>query len=195
MVFSTQYFPSIFWMQFFLQLQEVTIEQCENYQKQGLMNRCKILGAEGVITLSVPLVGGREQKALVKDLTINNSSRWHTNQQRAIRSCYSKSPFFDYYFEPIEKLLTKKHTYLLDLNMEVLHLLTNWLKWNGQLTYTNSYQGSNLTNLTNPQSLTPNPQSPNYIQVFADRQPFTPSLSVIDLLFCTGPQAQFILMA
>ena len=188
MVFSTQYFPSVAWMQSFLQQQEITIEQWENYQKQGLMNRCKILGAEGVITLSVPLVGGREQKALVKDLKINNSSRWHTDQQRAIKSCYSKAPFFDYYFEPIEKLLSKKHKYLLDLNMEVLQMLTNWLKWHGILSFTNSFQLKDQSPIINPKAL-------NYIQVFADRQPFKPCLSIIDLLFCTGPQAQHILLA
>ncbi len=187
MVFSTQYFPSIPWMQSFLQQQEIQIEQWENYQKQGQMNRCKILGAEGIITLSVPLVGGREQKALVKDLRINNSSRWNTDQQRAIKSCYSKAPFFDYYFESIEKLLAKKHEYLLELNMEVLQILTGWLKWDGNLSYTNSFQNKD-------QSQIPNPQSPNYIQVFTDRQPFTPGLSILDLLFCTGPQARNILL-
>ncbi len=187
MVFSTQFLPSIFWMQSFLKQEEVKIEQWENYQKQGLMNRCKILGAEGIITLSVPLVGGREQKALVKDLRINNSSRWNTDQQRAIKSCYSKAPFFDYYFEPIETILSKKHHNLLDLNMEVLQLLTNWLKWEGNLSFTDSFQNKDQPQL-------PNLQSQSYIQVFADRLPFTPNLSILDLLFCTGPQARYILL-
>ncbi|MES2777261.1 MAG: WbqC family protein [Bacteroidota bacterium] len=192
MTLSTQYFPSIPWIQEFLLQSDVQIEQWENYQKQGLMNRCKILGAEGVITLSVPLLGGREQKSLVRDLEINNISRWNIDQQRAIKSCYSKSPFFEHYFEPLENLLTKKHKYLLELNMEILQLLRRWFAWNGNVSVTNSFEKKPQPD---PQSLIPNSKSPTYIQVFSDRLPFTPGLSVLDALFCLGPQAKNLIQS
>ena len=32
-----------------------------------------------------------------------------------------------------------------------------------------------------------------YIQVFSDRYPFTPNLSIADLLFCEGPQSPALL--
>ena len=35
--------------------------------------------------------------------------------------------------------------------------------------------------------------SPPYIQVFSDRLPFTPNLSIADLLFCEGPQSPALL--
>ena len=191
MILSTQYFPSISWVQSFLQQHEVQIEQWENYQKQGLMNRCKILGAEAIITLSVPLTGGREQKNLVKELKINNSSRWNIEHQRALKSCYSKAPFFDYYFEPIQKLLAQKHEFLLELNMEIVQLLTGWFRWQGKISYTTSFEKKPPPN---PQSPILNPQSLTYMQVFGDRLPFTPGLSVLDILFCLGPQAKSLLV-
>lgn len=191
MLLSTQYFPSLTWMQTFLRQQDVQIEQWENYQKQGLMNRCKILGAEGVLTLSVPLIGGREQKTVVKDIAINNSSRWNIDQLRGIKSCYSKSPFFDYYYEYVENILTKNHHFLLDLNMEIMDKITSWLHWKGDILLTPNFE-------KNTQSFTYKNSQPktlhNYIQVFADRQPFTPNLSILDLLFCTGPQAKNYLL-
>jgi WbqC-like protein family len=30
---------------------------------------------------------------------------------------------------------------------------------------------------------------PEYIQVFSDRNPFFPDLSILDLLFCLGPKS------
>ena len=179
----------------FLAQPDVQIEQWENYQKQGHMNRCKILGAESILTLSVPLVGGREQKTLVKEIRINNATRWHTDQLRAIKSCYGKAPFFDYYFEPIEKLLTKNNGWLLELNMEALALLIGWLRWQGSVTSSATFLNANALEIpiANPQLIIPNSQPPVYLQVFADRVPFTTGLSVMDVLFCQGPEAKNLL--
>jgi len=187
MVLSSQYFPSIPWMQMCLQQQEVAIDQWENYQKQGLMNRCKILGAQGIITLSVPLVGGREQKSLLKDVKINNSSRWNIDQLRAIKSCYSKAPFFEYYFGPVENLLTKKNDFLLDLNMDALELLLKWFRFQPKPALTNAFVADRFKNVAEFKSVI---KPVSYLQVFSDRRPFEPGLSVLDALFCMGPQAK-----
>ncbi len=188
MVLHAQYFPSITWMHSFLLQHEVEIEQWEHYQKQGLRNRCRILGAEGVITLSVPLVGGREQKTFMKDIKINNSSKWNINHQRTIKSCYSKAPFFDHYFEPIEKLLSQKHSYLLELNMQVLNLLIGWFRWEGHVSFTQSFKKQDF------QPMISSFQVSTYIQIFSDRRPFEPGLSILDVLFCLGPQTKNLLL-
>jgi len=176
-ILHAEYFPSIQWVSAMLHQPAVEIEQWENYQKQGLRNRCKILGAEGIITLSVPLTGGREQRTLMKDVQINNSTNWATGQLRAIKSCYAKAPFFDHYYEPIEKLLTQNHESLLDLNVSIIKMITRWLKWEGTLTLTETFKGAEKPAMA--------PVKP-YIQVFHDRQPFQPGLSVLDAFFCIG---------
>jgi len=189
-ILHSQYFPSISWMQTFYAAPVVAIEQWENYQKQGLRNRCKILGAQGVITLSVPLENGREQKSLMKDVRINHQTRWHIDQQRAIKSCYGKAPFFEYYFDPVCQVLSKQHTFLLDLNLEVLQLIIKWIKWPGKVLRTDSFNASNHRSVTEPiVSVKP------YLQVFSDRLPFQPNLSSLDALFCVGPQAKNLFTA
>lgn len=186
MVVCSQYFPSIPWMQLFLLQEKIEIEQYENYQKQGLRNRCKITGAENSITLSVPLIGGREQKTLMKDVRINNSSRWHGEHVKTIKSCYGKAPFFEYYFDAIEKILLKKHIYLLELNMDILNLFIQWFKWEGKLTFTTSFEKPQLLER-------PILQTPTYIQVFSDRKSFEPGLSILDVVFCVGPETKTLL--
>ena len=39
----------------------------------------------------------------------------------------------------------------------------------------------------------PDFQPSPYLQVFGHKYPFQPNLSILDLLFCTGPQALFVL--
>jgi len=34
---------------------------------------------------------------------------------------------------------------------------------------------------------------PKYVQVFEDRNGFLPNLSILDLIFCTGPEAALLL--
>ncbi|MEO7308908.1 MAG: WbqC family protein [Chitinophagaceae bacterium] len=191
MVLSTQYFPSVSWMQAFLLQDDIQIAQWENYQKQGLMNRCKIMGAQGIITLSVPLTGGREQKTLVKDVGINNTTRWQTDQLRAITSCYRKAPFYEYYFQQVESLILVKHDNLLEFNVEILKLLIRWFKWGGQVRLTTNFAKDQPASSPSYDSQFLRP----YIQVFSDRRPFEANLSVLDLLFCTGPQAKTFLLS
>jgi hypothetical protein len=179
MVFSTQYFPQISWVQQFLTQNELQIAQLEKYQKQGFMNRCKIMGSGGVITLSVPIVGGRNQNTPINDVVINNSTKWQINHLRTLQSCYGKAPFFEYYYPSIEKLLLQPHTNLLALNNDILNLLIGWFKWNGttsKIDYSVQNQYNKLTSI----------ETPSYIQVFADRQAFVPNLSILDAIFCNS---------
>ncbi len=158
----------------------VQVVQGGTYQKQSNLNRCKIAGVNGVLTLSVPLIGGREQKALLKDVQIDNTQKWPLQHLRTLQSCYGKAPFFDYYFPVIEVLLLQNHQYLTELNNTILQQLIRWLQWKGTVEWSDAFQKKE--DITTPL------QQP-YVQVFADRHPFQPNLSILDLLFCTGPQA------
>lgn len=176
-------------MQEALVAEHLCIEQWEHYQKQGLRNRCKILGAEGTITLGVPLIGGREQRSLMKDVRINHATDWRRDHVRAIRSCYSKAPFFEFYFDGVEMILSRQHEFLLDLNMEVLQMVMDRFKWRGQITLSATYHRPEQV----VDQLTPKKQLQPYLQVFSDRLPFHADLSVLDILFCEGPAARKII--
>lgn len=180
MLFTPEFWPPISHIQQIFASKQVAIQEAGTYQKQSNLNRCKIAGVNGILTLSVPLVGGREQKTFFKDVLIDNSQRWPVQHLRTLQSCYGKAPFFDYYFPLIEILLSQPHQYLLELNKRILEQIMKWLRWKGEIMITSHNWSKTVYTM---------PQLPPYVQVFADRQPFHPDLSILDLLFCTGPQA------
>ena len=75
----------------------VVFEQYESYQKMSFRNRCQVLGAGKLINLSVPLLGGRDQKTAITQIKIDYGQDWATQHWRTLESCYNKSPFFIYY--------------------------------------------------------------------------------------------------
>lgn len=53
---STAYLPSVFYLKQILQYDTIIIEKNENFIKQTYRNRCNIVSANGLISLSIPLI-------------------------------------------------------------------------------------------------------------------------------------------
>ena len=116
---STAYFAPIQYYSRFVSHSEVYIEQYEHFNKQTYRNRCLILGGNGVISLIVPVVKGRGQKILIKDLKVAYDMDWQRNHWRTIFSAYNSSPYFEYYQDVVIPFFQKKEKYMLDLNMSI----------------------------------------------------------------------------
>lgn len=113
-----QYFPVINLYKILNGFSNVTFEQYETYQKSGLRNRCRVASAQGMVELSVPLVKGRDQKTLVRDVRISNHRPWAAQHWKTLESCYSRSPWFDYYRAELEALYHhRKWDWLLDWDL------------------------------------------------------------------------------
>src|SRR5579872_5298912 len=102
-----QYFPSIIFYKNSYNFSHIVIEQCETYQKMSFRNRCQIAGAEGVIDLSIPLVKGRDQKTFIRNVKIADGLPWQAQHWKTIVSCYSRSPWFEFYRDELEGLYRK----------------------------------------------------------------------------------------
>ena len=97
------------------------IKQCdtkidihENYQKRSMRNRTQILAANGILNLSIPLKKGNSQKS-IKDVRISYYDNWSREHIMTLKSAYGSSPYFEYYFDRLEKILRTKHEFLFDL--------------------------------------------------------------------------------
>jgi hypothetical protein len=189
---STAYFPPAEYFCLIRNAAIILIEQEENYIRQTYRNRCKILESKGILILSVPVMKGNLIKAPIKDVTIDYSKRWQQVHLGAMTSSYSRSPYFQFYFEQIEKILLKNHKYLLDLNDELLHKCLEILKINKCVSHTYSFRPANCTDQDFRYSISPKETSDYncrpYIQVFGQKE-FVPGLSILDLIFNTGPEA------
>lgn len=199
LIIDSQYFGTINYYKILNNFSNIEIEQYESYQKMSFRNRCMVAGSNGVVGLSVPLEKGRGQRELMKDVRISYSDKWQVQHWRTIESCYSRAPFFEFYRDGVGQLLRQKETYLLDLNMATLNWLKKVLKIPGDISLTRQYLKTYPEGVADRRStiLPKNYQQaetcPRYTQVFEDRIGFQPNLSILDLLFCCGPETSSLL--
>lgn len=194
-LFTIAYLPPIAWFQHALQCEKIFIEAHENYNKQSYRNRCKILSANGILDLSVPIIQGNT-KQTIKNVVTQENEPWRKIHWQAICSAYGKSAFFLYYRDDFEAIyLQNTCTSLFDLNMLFIQLIFKLLKTNCELHFTNKYDEHNKDTIDFRNSFkAKNPVlglellvHTNYYQVFAEKFPFQPNLSILDLLFNVGP--------
>ncbi|MEM9681266.1 MAG: WbqC family protein, partial [Bacteroidota bacterium] len=55
---------------------DVTFEIQDNYQKQTYRNRCDIYGANGKLSLTVPVTYTQKQRQRYQDVRIHNKDQW-----------------------------------------------------------------------------------------------------------------------
>ncbi|MBO3699265.1 WbqC family protein [Roseivirga sp. E12] len=196
---ESQYLPSVAYFVLLSHCEEAFIEGNENFEKQSYRNRCEIIGSNKVQSLSLPVHhGGR--KVLIKDLTIDYKQKWSNNHWRAIQSAYGKAPFYDYYADYFESEIKANYSTLYQLNSRLLTLCLKLLKLDVKLAETSEYSKSPPEGLLDFRShIHPKksldsltwfkPQA--YHQIFG--KDFVPNMSILDLLFCMGPDALEVL--
>jgi len=118
----------------------IFIESKENYLKQTYRNRCYILSAHGPQLLSVPVYLGSIHKTPIRDIRIDYSKRWQQVHLRAMTASYNSSPYFEYYFENIETIISKDHEFLFDLNLELMELILKFLKYKLTVSPTSDFE-------------------------------------------------------
>lgn len=189
---STAYFPPAEYFSLIKNADSVLIELEENYVRQTYRNRCKILSSDGILSLTVPVMKGTQAKVPIKDIVIDYSKRWQQVHIRAITSAYGRSPFFQFYFGPIEKILLGNQKFLVDLNEELLNKCLEMLKIKKSILRTYCFKpvaGSDqdFRYRISPKVISGYHCTP-YIQVFG-QEGFVAGLSVLDLIFNNGPDA------
>jgi hypothetical protein len=190
---STAYLASVEYFSLISKADEVLVEVEENYLKQSYRNRCYILSAHGPQLLSVPVYLGSQHKTPLKEIRIDYSKRWQQVHLRAITASYNSSPFFQFYFENLEKIISKKNDFLIDLNMELTESVLKMLKINTKLTYTTKFEPVGKADSDFRYKISPKEKSQfvskEYMQVFATTNRFVQGLSIIDLIFNMGPES------
>ncbi|MCH7400555.1 WbqC family protein [Belliella kenyensis] len=187
-------------LEYFVAIQDydiVYLDIEEDYQKQTYRNRTQIRLANKVETLSIPVIGGNK-KVKSSQIRIDNSQKWKNVHLRGIQSAYGKAPYFEFYFPYFEPVYNQKWDLLADFNHALLTVCLKMIQsktklqildYSDDLKEFNDFRGVIQTKKSfecrNIYSPVP------YQQLFG--LDFVPNLSIIDLLFCMGPETANIL--
>ena len=186
----------------------IYIEACENYQKQSYRNRCRFYGAEGVQTLSFPIVHkGGTHKLPITEIEVDYSTPWLQQHQRAIVSAYRTSAYFEYYMDELFAIMDSRPEKLFDLNMKLIRFFIEKTGIAAELRLTPDFSRDGKLiaedgNMIACEDLreTIHPKRPDtilqdygldkpYFQVFSPKHGFQSNLSIMDLLFNEGPDS------
>ncbi len=187
-----QYFAPIISIKISINDTDIQFPLYERFRKMSFMNRAIIPAANGLTTLSIPLVGGRETRQVLKDVRIDNSQNWQLRHWRTITSAYRRSPWFEFYEPGLAPFFEKRYDLLSEWNLELMRWTIRTLKANIELSTLD--QRSPGTGPLQQRPCKPsdfqNPMYtkdlPVYPQVFQDRLGFQPNVSIIDLIFNEG---------
>lgn len=179
----------------YLDKDKILIEAHENYQKRSYRNRYFISGPNGVIPLSIPLMKGKNHHTPIKDVKISYDLRWTHRHIHTIKSCYGSSPYYMHYEEEILSVFEENHTFLIDFNLRMMmtfiHLTDIGKKIEQTESYEREYASGDYRNYYSIKKLIHH--DVKYPQVFEEKFGFISGLSILDLLFCTGPESKLYL--
>jgi len=163
-----------------------------DYEKSLHPNRMWLSGPNGLLRLTIPLVGGRNRKQPLNAVRISYSEPWQRVHWRSLHDSYRKSPWFESYAHELEALYQKQPQFLLDWNRLTMEWALKKLKVKCDILSESKQDLPGATRLgpvTEPLQAA-DFRGPVYPQVFEDRHGFVPNLSILDLLFCEGPAAK-----
>ncbi len=189
------YLGNIAYYQKILQYKELIFEKHEYFQKASYRNRCYIVGPNGVKNLSVQIKRGRIKKQLYKDVEIAYEHRWHLIHWQTLCSNYRSSPYFEFYEDYFEEFYKQEFKYLYDFNLKLFKLINKLLSLEINISFTKTFQKQVSEEIDDCRSLfLPKIKdvvfnNKEYIQVFSSKIGFQANLSILDLLFCEGPNA------
>ena len=165
---------------------DVVIDLGEHYVKRSDRNRTEIMTAGGVMQLSVQLRHANKPRQPMHKMEIDYSKRWQHQHLVAIESAYRSSPYYEHYGDMFKPLYEKEWHYLVDLNLAILERMCKILRVpmpRISKEYVVASEGDIDMRKKRPDTeFLPKP----YIQVFSDRMPFAPNLSIFDLVMCEG---------
>jgi hypothetical protein len=193
------YLPSIQYVSKLLQYPKVMLEQHENYSKGSYRNRCHLASSAGLLRLSLPLAGGKNQQQSIREVKLKYDEPWQNQHWTAIKSAYGKSPFFEHYEHRFLPIFQKKYEYLWDWNWDLLQVILEIISLEKNIELTEEFEkepNEKVVDLRNKISPKENKmfddadfEQAKYVQVFEAENGFLSNLSILDLIFCAGPES------
>ena len=186
------------------------------YKKNEFQNRNRIKTADGWQWLTVPVIYRFPQR--IEEVGVNQTVDWQRKHLQALKTNYSKAPFFENYYASFEEFYQKSYEMIVEVNLASIELLLDLLGLEGKLVLASSLPVETEDPTLRLVEICRNLGGDFYlsgrdgakymdVDMFASDQidilfqdfkhpqypqcygPFEPNMSVVDLLFNCGPQS------
>ena len=185
------YMPSVSWFAAFLDKEnEVFLEKFENFPKQTYRNRANIYGANGKLSLIIPIK--HNGKRVFNEIEASEAENWKNLHWKSIKTAYQSSPYFEFYEDRIQTIFTGNETSLMQINIKTIEVFLKILKIEKAYYLTEEYTKEPLAiDLREKFSAKEDStaEMETYYQTFSDKMGFIKDLSILDLLCNKGPES------
>ena len=91
-------------------------------------NRTHLLSSQGIISLSIPLQGGRNTKSKLDSILISDTVNWKLHHLKTIETNYRKAPYFSHYFYDLQDIYNNhQNLFLAQFNEQLFKWVINKL--------------------------------------------------------------------
>jgi hypothetical protein len=186
------------------------------YKKNEFQNRNRIKTAQGWQWLTVPVTYRFPQR--INEVGVNQTVDWQRKHLEALKTNYSKAPFFDTYYASFQEFYQKSYEMVVEVNVASIKLLMGLLGLERELVLASSLQLEAEDPTFRLVEICRNLGGDSYlsgrdggkymdVDIFASSQidiiyqdfkhpqypqcygPFEPNMSVVDLLFNRGSES------
>ncbi len=184
------YLPPVSWFAVFIQSEEIVLEQYENFPKQTYRNRSTIYGANGRLSLIIPI--SHNGKRAIKDIEISHRENWQKLHWKSIKTAYQSSPYFEFYEDQLQSIFNFSTNSLIEYNLNAVKVLQKILKTDKEFELSTEYFREPAEENYREKFSAKQPKKygwEEYYQTFSDKFGFEEDLSIIDLLCNKGPES------
>ena len=184
------YLPPVSWFAVFLKEEnEIVLEQYENFPKQTFRNRTNIYGANGRLSLIIPINHSGER--VMKEIKVSHRENWQKLHWKSIKTAYQSSPYFEFYEDKLQKIFEFESDSLIQFNLNALKIVLDILKTEKAYSLNNEYVKIPLEeNYREKFSAKKETEfeMEEYYQTFCDKLGFEKDLSILDIICNKGPE-------
>ena len=83
-----------------------------------------IYSPNGIQLLNIPIKHSKTAHQKTKEVKLETAFDWQKQHFKSLEAAYRTSPFFEYFEDDIIPIFQKKHTFLMDLNMETIAIVS-----------------------------------------------------------------------
>ena len=184
------YLPPVSWFAVFLKEEnEIVLEQYENFPKQTYRNRTNIYGANGRLSLIIPINHSGER--VMKEIKVSHRENWQKLHWKSIKTAYQSSPYFEFYEDRLQKIFEFRTDSLIQFNLNALKIVLDILKTEKAYSLNIEYVKIPLEE-NYREKFSAKKESEiemeEYYQTFTDKMGFMKDLSILDLICNKGPE-------